>query len=487
MAVKSFLTNDLVAEMDMYKEFDELRRKEMKVDGPHEKLFYKSGLIGDPKEWKAGWYQKKKKALCKCACMTIAYNIWYKYVSDRAIDEGATSYKKFVDVPKTVLSTMKRIFETEIKAKCCDVNSRIGKRGDFHYDFCRYLAMYWTYLDCAKDTTTQRFFPTQMTITRAAEVFGYEAGENPFKMNGKYFNYTETGREIVKVSENQTPFDPKIVEVIDEYMEDEPKDDRPIEDIPVEEFDFTCRTYNCLQRKDIRTLGDILKTPLHDLICIRNFGRRSLEEVQEVLKKYGYQYIVGDPDHCNDVPALICKAKVADVWDSLTGDEKDSVAKQIVSADDVVLPDNFKAPNEIAKKMYDLETENEEIRNKYEKLNSMYLKCASALEDLEKLKKENEELEQMNKILSNGKLEDMQAYERLKNRFDDLRAEYNRSLSQPTRNNVTTMIKEVIDAMHRDKIEEIGVIVDGFVVQIHPRKDEKKLGTYTIRTRESIV
>ena len=364
-------------------------------------------------------------------------------------------------------------------------------------------------------------------------------------MNGKYIHYKKeesvktTGREI-----NPIPGE-KVDEIIDEFMKDGSEDSISsdnIEDIPVEDLDFSIRTFNCLHlRANLKTLGDILNTPLCDLVKIRNFGRKCLKEVQEVLKKYGYQYIIGDPDHYEDKPALICKATVDDikanikslsddilelwgkgynvlgiaeklniaestvreklttagvsfaitnVWDSLTKNEKDSVTRQIITAD------NLKAPSAIAKKMCDLETENADLRSKYEQINSMYLKCASAFENLkkenEKLKKDNCELEGSNKILSNGKLKDMEAYKRLQDKYDVLRDKFNnrqqtRPAPQSCRHDVSTMIREVIDAMCRDKIEEIGVIIDGFVVQIHPRKDEKKLGTYTIRARESIV
>ncbi len=52
---------------------------------------------------------------------------------------------------------------------------------------------------------------------------------------------------------------------------------------PIEELEFTVRTFNCLKKADINTIGDLISWTEEDLLHIRNFGRRSLEEVIEKL------------------------------------------------------------------------------------------------------------------------------------------------------------------------------------------------------------
>lgn len=59
-------------------------------------------------------------------------------------------------------------------------------------------------------------------------------------------------------------------------------------DIRIEELDFSVRTYNCLKKADIQTIADLVQTSGEELMNIRNFGRKSLVEVQDKLLQYGY-------------------------------------------------------------------------------------------------------------------------------------------------------------------------------------------------------
>lgn len=58
-------------------------------------------------------------------------------------------------------------------------------------------------------------------------------------------------------------------------------------DARIEELDFSVRTYNCLKKANIQTVADLVKTSEEELMNIRNFGRKSLVEVQEKLQQYG--------------------------------------------------------------------------------------------------------------------------------------------------------------------------------------------------------
>lgn len=59
-------------------------------------------------------------------------------------------------------------------------------------------------------------------------------------------------------------------------------------DVRIEELDFSVRTYNCLKKANIQTVADLVKTSEDELMNIRNFGRKSLVEVQEKLGQFGY-------------------------------------------------------------------------------------------------------------------------------------------------------------------------------------------------------
>lgn len=51
----------------------------------------------------------------------------------------------------------------------------------------------------------------------------------------------------------------------------------------IEELDFSVRTSNCLRREGIGTVGELVERTESDLMAIRNFGRKSLQEVKDKL------------------------------------------------------------------------------------------------------------------------------------------------------------------------------------------------------------
>ncbi len=58
-------------------------------------------------------------------------------------------------------------------------------------------------------------------------------------------------------------------------------------DVRIEELDFSVRTYNCLKKANIQTVADLTQTSEEELMNIRNFGRKSLVEVQDKLAQLG--------------------------------------------------------------------------------------------------------------------------------------------------------------------------------------------------------
>jgi DNA-directed RNA polymerase subunit alpha len=57
-------------------------------------------------------------------------------------------------------------------------------------------------------------------------------------------------------------------------------------DIPIEDVEFSVRTFNCLKKESINTLGELIQRAEGELLNIRNFGKRSLDEVLEKLTQY---------------------------------------------------------------------------------------------------------------------------------------------------------------------------------------------------------
>ncbi|MEB3299082.1 MAG: DNA-directed RNA polymerase subunit alpha [Candidatus Sericytochromatia bacterium] len=67
-------------------------------------------------------------------------------------------------------------------------------------------------------------------------------------------------------------------------------------DMPIEELELSVRAYNCLKRANIYTVGDLLKKTERDLMDIKNFGKKSAEEVIERMRSLGYNMAAGDLD-----------------------------------------------------------------------------------------------------------------------------------------------------------------------------------------------
>jgi DNA-directed RNA polymerase subunit alpha len=74
-------------------------------------------------------------------------------------------------------------------------------------------------------------------------------------------------------------------------VEAEPVDDgapkSDMHDILIEELELGVRSYNCLKRVGIETIGDLISKTEGELGAIPNFGRKSIEEVKEVLAAQG--------------------------------------------------------------------------------------------------------------------------------------------------------------------------------------------------------
>ncbi len=57
--------------------------------------------------------------------------------------------------------------------------------------------------------------------------------------------------------------------------------------LPIEELDLTVRSYNCLKREGIHTVGELVSRSEADLLDIRNFGAKSIDEVKAKLVGMG--------------------------------------------------------------------------------------------------------------------------------------------------------------------------------------------------------
>jgi DNA-directed RNA polymerase subunit alpha len=78
---------------------------------------------------------------------------------------------------------------------------------------------------------------------------------------------------VLKVEEEQAPIQPTISEEI--YNK------------PVDQLNLSVRTMNCLRRGGIITVGELTTKSERDLLTLRNFGQKSLNEIKDKLVEMG--------------------------------------------------------------------------------------------------------------------------------------------------------------------------------------------------------
>jgi len=74
-----------------------------------------------------------------------------------------------------------------------------------------------------------------------------------------------------------------------EDVEDSKSQEKDILNLKIDELDLTVRSYNCLRKAGIESLGELSKLGIQDLLKIKNLGRKSLTEIIEKLKEYGFE------------------------------------------------------------------------------------------------------------------------------------------------------------------------------------------------------
>jgi len=67
----------------------------------------------------------------------------------------------------------------------------------------------------------------------------------------------------------------------------EPVEDENVTSISIEELELSVRAYNCLKRASINSMAELLKKSENDLLNIKNFGKKSSDEVIERLLHFG--------------------------------------------------------------------------------------------------------------------------------------------------------------------------------------------------------
>ncbi|MFD2246177.1 DNA-directed RNA polymerase subunit alpha [Pontibacter ruber] len=59
---------------------------------------------------------------------------------------------------------------------------------------------------------------------------------------------------------------------------------------PLQDMDLSVRAYNCLKAADIKTLGDLVQLDISDMMKFRNFGKKSLTELENLVQEKGLTF-----------------------------------------------------------------------------------------------------------------------------------------------------------------------------------------------------
>ena len=85
--------------------------------------------------------------------------------------------------------------------------------------------------------------------------------------------------------------------------------------IPVERLELSSRTLNCLKRANINKVGEVLEMKRSDLLQIRNFGTKSLDELYDRLRENDLLPAELDPDIAPEETEVEADEAVAEAGD----------------------------------------------------------------------------------------------------------------------------------------------------------------------------
>ena len=69
---------------------------------------------------------------------------------------------------------------------------------------------------------------------------------------------------------------------------------------PVDELELSVRSHNCLKAADIKTIADLVRKDESEMLKFRNFGRKSLAELIEIIEGFGLSFGMDVDKYLND-------------------------------------------------------------------------------------------------------------------------------------------------------------------------------------------
>lgn len=123
---------------------------------------------------------------------------------------------------------------------------------------------------------------------RVGQSIGFDKLTMEVETNGAF-----TGREIVslagKILSEHIQMFVKLSELGDrDYMVNRQEDQQQlILEKSIDDVDLSARSFNCLKRANIQTIGDLTRRTMDDMLKVRNLGKKSLDEIIARLESFG--------------------------------------------------------------------------------------------------------------------------------------------------------------------------------------------------------
>ncbi|AIY86897.1 MULTISPECIES: DNA-directed RNA polymerase subunit alpha [unclassified Thermotoga] len=162
------------------------------------------------------------------------------------------------------------VFSPVIKVNFLTENVRVGKRTD--YD--KLILEIWT----------KKSIRPEEALRKAADIL-----INHFKIVTEGLPELKISEEYIITSEEEETEIPAV------EHEEENRENLDVYNRKIDELELSVRSLNCLKRAKIETIGDLLSKTEEELLKIKNFGQKSLDEVKEKLKeKFGLELRKGE-------------------------------------------------------------------------------------------------------------------------------------------------------------------------------------------------
>ena len=85
-------------------------------------------------------------------------------------------------------------------------------------------------------------------------------------------------------------FEEPIEEEVEEEVDEERARVRKLLERSVEELELSVRSSNCLRAAELKNIGDLVQKSEPEMLKYRNFGRKSLKEIQDILSEMGLHF-----------------------------------------------------------------------------------------------------------------------------------------------------------------------------------------------------